>query len=346
MLSGTSSTQFWDPEKDPLICIDKTIETADTVSFLFSSQHQAQFQFHAGQFISLQVNIEEKTLYRAYSISSVPNQDTLRLTIKRVSGGIVSNWLIDNLKVNDNINALAPAGDFHLQANSAQEKVLLISAGCGITPVMSMALSLLQDNSQADINFIHCAKDSDNIIYASTLAELEEKHPNFQLHYVLKHQQDETYFKARCLDEAYFKELCPDYQTRHVFLCGPSTFMDFISDTLRKNQFDMSRFKQELFTPICDTQAPPVIQEEVTIDIPAFSKSTQVSVGSNLLEALEEEGIPIIGACRSGVCGSCKCKVKGKVRTTSRQPLTPQEIEDGYYLACSTFVEGDVEVNL
>ena len=361
----TEKPTIWSPATTSLVLVKRELETHDSLSFTFAAADQTLFDFKPGQFVTLAVKIEGKTHYRAYSISSVPQQKQLRLTIKRVPDGLVSNWLADNLSIGDSLSALNIAGQFNSRDCKHKDKLLLISAGCGITPVMSIAKTLLAANSDADIEFLHCARDKDNIIFHDEMQALVAQHKNFKVQLLLENSEDFADFSANkkttssalphqagMVSANAIQQLYPNLKERTIFLCGPVGFMQAVENIAQESDFDMAHFFQESFTPAADNKQQTNLSlnastENVMLYVPDFSVKKEVIQGSSLLELLENNGVPIIGACRAGVCGSCKCKItKGKVKSTSSETLSAEEIEQGFVLACSSTVEEDVAVAL
>ena len=341
-------TQFiWPTTPVQLRCNKKWFETTDTISLQLISQHQESFDFKPGQFISVGIEIEGKMEYRAYSISSMPNQDFLQLTIKRVEGGKVSNYLIDQLNEGDEVAVLAPTGPFNSIDCEPRKKVALLSAGCGITPVMSMAKTWIAQDIEVDITFIHMAKNKEQTIFFKELEQLHETHANFHLKLLLKDNAETTHPQGR-LDQEWLNTLCPDLTERTVYLCGPNVFMQDMKANVENLGLDMAHFFQESFTPIeAEVTEAAGNTGVVQFEVPAFGVSKEIDKGATLADVLEESGVPIIIACRSGMCGSCKCKVeKGEVSRTSTETLSEEDIAQGYTLACSSQVQSDVEVSL
>lgn len=354
----------WSPEKTPLVLVQREYETHDSMSFTFASADNQLFDFKPGQFVTLAVNIDDKTHYRAYSISSIPQQKQLRLTIKRVPDGLVSNWLVDNLNVGDTLSALNIAGQFNSTDCTHKSKLLFISAGCGITPVMSMAKTMLAaDNSDVDIEFLHCARDKDNVIFHDEMTEMAAQHTQFNVQLLLENStgfsaQSELAHQTGMVNTEVVQTLYPDLDQRTIFLCGPVGFMKAVQAIAEQSGFDMAHFFQESFTPAADnaqqdalsnvTNTAEIDQEtNVMFHVPDFSVAAEVKQGTSLLDALEKHNVPVVGACRSGVCGSCKCKVtSGTVTSTSTETLTAAEIDQGFVLACSSTVQDDVAVAL
>ena len=176
---------FWQGET-PLTCVSRIEETPDTTTFVLVAATRQFFSFLPGQFISVSANIDGKAHWRAYSISSSPAQpDTVSITVRRVAGGLVSNWLLDNVRSGVELPAMAPAGDFALQAADVPANIALFSAGCGITPMMSMTRWLLETRTATDIHFFHSARSEDEFIFRDELQDLAAQHVNLKLHLFL-----------------------------------------------------------------------------------------------------------------------------------------------------------------
>ncbi|OLQ94286.1 hybrid-cluster NAD(P)-dependent oxidoreductase [Vibrio ponticus] len=358
-----ANTLVANPPRYPatLRCIEKWFETDDCVSLLLAGADDHQFDFKPGQFVTLGVNIGDSTEYRAYSISSLPGQSWLQLTVKRVEGGKVSNYIVDQLAVGEQVECLAPAGEFNNIdcppiSVEGKRKALLISAGCGITPVFAMAQAWLAEEnsgSETDITFLHIARNIEQTIYFNKLKALAANHANFNLQLLLKEAQESDYPQGR-LSAEWLETLVADFKQRSVYLCGPNQFMLDTASYLEQLGYEMNHFHQESFTPTAteSNQAHNANNEvdgnnDVNIELPSLGQSLQASRGTLLADALEQGGVPIIIACRSGICGSCKCKVKvGQVESSSHSPLTEEEIAQGYVLACSSTLNDDVTIEL
>ncbi|MCK6264561.1 hybrid-cluster NAD(P)-dependent oxidoreductase [Vibrio sp. ZSDE26] len=345
--------QAWsNSESVELTCLKKWQETADTVSVELGSRHEDMvFDFKPGQFITLGINMPEKLDYRAYSISSLAGQPRLKLTVKRVNQGLMSNYIVDHLDEGDQVSALKPAGAFNCIdcPPTATKKVTLISAGCGITPVMAMAQHWLENEKDVDIDFIHTANNRLETIYFHELKELDRQHSNFNFKLLLNDSKGTDYPQGY-LDKSWLERLAPGIVSSTVYLCGPVGFMEDIESYLKEMNFDMSQFFQESFTP-SEKDSNNAVEgsqgDVVKIMVPSFGVEVEAESDSTLIDALEKGGVPVIAACRSGICGSCKCKVtKGSITSSSTETLTPEEIEQGFVLACSSKVSGDVEIAL
>ncbi|MCJ2376253.1 hybrid-cluster NAD(P)-dependent oxidoreductase [Vibrio sp. ZSDZ34] len=331
-----------------LICSKKWFETPDAVSFeLEAINDDNSFDFKPGQFTSLGFSIDAEKHYRAYSISSTPNQSKLQFTVKRVPGGLVSNHIVEDLSVGDALEVMEPMGAFNSVECLPKSKVLMISAGCGVTPIMSMVGDWLESRKDIDIEFLHFAKEKQQVIYFDKLEGLDEQHANFNLKLVLENNVGTDYPQG-LFDIDKLNAACPDFLERTVYLCGPVGFMEVVRISLDECGFDMDQFHQESFTPTsANDDKLDSNMGLATVSVADFGVELQVDKGSLLLDALEQGGVPVIAACRSGICGSCKCRVKvGQVESTSYETLSEQDRAEGFVLACSSKVTGDVEVGL
>jgi len=333
----------------PLLCIGRTEETADTATFEFRHLDSRPFEYQAGQFITFEVDIADELLHRAYSISSSPAQpQTVSITVKRVDQGRVSNFLLDNLQPGHALKALPPAGEFTLQQCRATPKLVLMAAGSGITPCLSIARWLLDTEQQVSIQFIYSARSEADVIMAAELDRLAVAHDNFQLQRLLDQcegPRDGDYQGP--LNAELFAQLVPELAGRTLFSCGPEGYMTALRELAQGREFDMNFFHQESFVPA--EIVAEVAEDAAQYQLKALQSgiTAAVSAGESLLSALEAAGVPVTGACRAGVCGSCKCQLTaGDVDSSSQATLTEAEIAAGYVLACSSTVQSDLAVAL
>lgn len=359
------SAQQWQSGEHQLVCVEKWNETHDVMSFRFQGSQPVKFHFKPGQFLTLLLEINGEKIARSYTISSSPSRPySIVLTIKRIEGGKVSNYLADNLEVGHIVRALGPDGVFNLVDISAQ-KYLFLSAGCGITPMFSMSRWLTDTEIGPDISFLHSAKSNKDLIFESAIAQIAERSGDFKLNYILEElgifsnigiSAKFTDKQAGRLNAENLARLVPDFKTRTVFVCGPAPYMNAVKALLESLDFDMSQFHQESFGSFKgDSAELDAAKEQATnssTDPSGFmlsigERSRALSAEQTLLDGIEAEGLPIIAACRSGVCGACKCKVvDGEVESSSQMALTPDEIAQGYVLACSSKLKSDVTLEL
>lgn len=340
---STSNNQI-DTSNIALICEQRIQETHDTVTFCFKSPAQ---EYHSGQYISIQVNVNGILTRRAYTLSSSPTKpENWMITVKRVPQGKVSNYLHDNLLPGMPLQATYPCGQFNLIDTTQSDHYLFISAGSGITPMITMTRYLIDTQSPSQIHFIYFTRSVDDIIFADELKKLNEQHANFNVAIILSDIPAEGY-KTGLIKESLLNELIPTLTNYAVYTCGPAPFMNILEAYLIQQSFDMQRFYKESFGERSSHSIDTTNQNLFTISVPASNTSIEMRSSATLLDAIEEMNLPIIQDCRSGVCGSCKCQIiKGSVESTSRVGLSDEDVNEGYVLACSTKLISDVEVSL
>lgn len=359
-----SSTPARQDSFSQLVCVERWSETADVVSFRFQAGEPMKFDYKPGQFMTFVLDINGEQACRSYTLSSTPSRPySLMVTIKRVDGGLVSNYLIDHLQPGQTVRVLPPTGLFNLFDIPAP-KYLFLSAGCGITPLYSMSRYLTDTQMNADIAFVHSARTEADIIFKKTLEVMAARHASFKLRYLVEgvttdtvwHTEEALHEIGR-LSAQHLRSLVPDFAERTVFLCGPEPYMQAVKMILSELNVDMSKLYHESFaTAVKDAQSRVKQAEMLSAEQVNSSLSFMLSIGDKkraltaqqtLLDGKEAEGLPIIAACRSGVCGACKCKVlQGETESTSNMTLTPTDLEAGYVLACSTRLKSDVTLSL
>jgi len=348
-----TTTTLWQGQAE-LTCVLRHEETADCTRFEFAAPRGMHIDFLPGQFICLGGLIDNQLKLRAYSIASNPAvRDRVSVAIRRVPGGQVSNWLADHVQPGTRVAALAPAGSFHLSPAhhldaASPRHIALFSAGCGVTPMVAMSHWLLAHRPDVEIHFIHSARDENNLILDAEIRQLAARHPAFHLHHFLTQPKTEHPCHVGRIDAVSIRELLPAATPVEAYLCGPQPYMDLIADTLRAMGIaDQAIHSESFFTPQAPVAESAEAAASYALNVPAFGSQNQIGSTETLLDVLERAGLPIIGACRTGVCGSCRCKVsQGEVHRIQTGPLSPEEQQAGYVLACSTHARSDLTLEL
>ena len=230
-------------------------ETHDVRTFLFAAVEPVTFSYRPGQFMALQVIIDGQTVYRSYTISSSPSRPHLiGVTVKRVAAhdghpaGHVSNWLHDHLKEGDKLIINGPFGDFSCHTHSAQ-RLCLVSAGSGITPMLSMVRWLTDTAAAVDIVFVHSARTSADLIARTELETLALSNPRLSLIFTVSRTEPRSAWSGFVgrLDVALLKLQVPDMRLRRIFVCGPQGFMSSLKKQLQSDGFPMDRHHEESF---------------------------------------------------------------------------------------------------
>ena len=241
-----------------LRCIQVINETHDVKTFRFVADPPVRFDYQPGQFVTLDLNIEGKRVKRSYTISSSPSRPhTLEITVKRLPApadaadlppGLVSNWLHANLTVGKEVKIGAPMGKFTF-GNNPPAKILLISAGSGITPMMSMSRWICDTGADVDVVFFHSARSSRDIIFRHELESMAARNPQFKL--AVTTTRAETgrawYGYSGRLNAIMLQAIAPDFPERTLYVCGPNAFMAQVKTMLDELGFPMENYHQESF---------------------------------------------------------------------------------------------------
>ena len=363
-LATLLNAPLWSQGERALICTERHDETQDgdtvtaTTFFFQTAPQPSRFHYLPGQFLLLTVTIAGRQISRAYSLSSAPTRPhSLAITVKRVAGGEVSNYLLDTLQPGMMVSAQPPQGHFHLP-QTLPAQLLLLCAGSGITPMLSMTRTLRDLGIKNPIHFVYSARHADDVIFRDELLARAKDDPDFHLTLLLETASDAlTLPRGRLatgrLDAELLAEISYGLNDYQIFLCGPSGYMDAVNGLLDDSRYVGVPRHEERFSPSANqgTAATSSLSEtqssHYALSVPAFGTQTSISADETLLDVLEREGLPIIGACRAGVCGSCKCKVEsGEVQSSSTMALTPEQVAEGYVLACSSKATSDLQLTI
>jgi glycine betaine catabolism B len=262
-LAPLESPDCWsDDDRTVLVCTAVSDVTHDVKNFVFEPLGDRTFRFEAGQFLTLLLEIDGRPVNRCYTISSPPTRPhRVAITVKRVHDGPVSGWLHDTVVPGTKIAALAPLGAFTLARHPA-EKYLLLSAGSGITPLMSMARTLYDLGSDVDVVFVHSARTPADIVFRHELAAIESVMPNFRVVHVCENDYPSERWggmRGR-LSPDMVRTLVPDLHERVTFNCGPVPYMEAVRRILGELDYDLHGYHEESFTFDAPTEvggAPP-----------------------------------------------------------------------------------------
>ena len=308
-------------------------ETVDAATIVLdvAAELRAAYQYEAGQFLTFRVWIDGQPHLRSYSMSSSPAVDPdLKVTVKRVPGGLVSNWLLDTVAPGDVLEATRPAGVFCL--GPCDGDVVAFCGGSGITPVISVIKATLATTSRA-VHLLYANRGPDAVIFGPELAELADRWPG-RLRVVHHHDVEHGFVDAetvRC-----FRAGIPDAE---YYICGPAPFMDIVERALLAEAVAAERVHIERFTP-WDAPPPPAEPDEataarVTIELGGRVASVEHRPGTTVLQTARQLGMAPPFSCEAGNCATCMAKlVEGSVIMHVNNALTPAEVDEGWVLTC------------
>jgi ring-1,2-phenylacetyl-CoA epoxidase subunit PaaE len=322
---------------------------ADAVTIHFDTNGQA-FDYLPGQYVNIYVTVNGKREQRAYSLCSSPHlSEAPAITVKRVEGGLVSNYLADHADEISEWEIEGPLGVFTAdEACFNKEQVLLIGGGSGITPLFSMAKSLLH-GSAAKVGIVYASREEENTLFFGELSALEAAFPSrLQVYYAFsRHERDQ---KASCglyinerLNRLLLKKMIrslagEDAAQASWFVCGPEgliTLAETVADSMGVPQLHKEYFRPEIVQP--EVKLPDV-NSEVLLHFFERSNLLEVAPGKSILDAALEEGIPVSYSCRNATCGRCAGRLlNGQVHMNANYALREELLQAGYILLCQSF---------
>jgi ferredoxin-NADP reductase/DMSO/TMAO reductase YedYZ heme-binding membrane subunit len=310
------------------------------------------FAFRAGQFLNLSLQVDGKRVSRSYTIASPPTRDGfIELTVKREEHGSVSRFLHDMPMTGSTVTVSAPSGRFTFDPTSA-EAVLLIAGGVGITPIMSILRDLTDRCWSGKIDLLFCVRSAGDVIFAEELRFLAARHPNLHIHTTITRDAPVDWPGHRGhITAKMLKEILPDVACRPAFVCGPDEMATAARGELLSLGVPANRITLESFTPAAtpvqgNTPEDPFVAAAFTVTFARSDRSASLSSQKTVLDVAESVGVPIDFQCRSGICGTCRCKlVSGQVTMPVRDGLSDADEAEGYILACQAHTTEDVTVD-
>lgn len=339
-------------DSEVLECAMVIPETADCATIAFRSPSGAWFDYQPGQFLTLELPVPGGTVQRTYTISSSPSRPlSISITVKAQAGSVGTRWMLDHLKPGMRIKASGPAGAFTFLRHPAR-KSMFISAGSGITPMMSMTTWAWDSGEMPDIVFVHAARKSSDIIFKSRLEQFAARVPGLQLHFTVEEVEPFTVwpgYRGR-LSQIMLGLMAPDYLEREVFCCGPEPFMRAVREMLGSLGFDMTHYHEESFAAPAFDEVPIEIVSPAAVSEITFAGSGKVVAcdgTDTVLTVAKRAGLNIPSSCNFGLCGTCKVrKLSGEVAMVHNGGISAQEIADGFILACCARPQGRVTMEL
>ncbi len=329
-----------------------TAETKDAISIAFEQPTSGNIPYKSGQFLTLITTVQGKEVRRAYSLCSSPFVDTdLVVSVKRVDKGLMSNWLPDNLKVGDKMKVMDPMGQFTTEFKKENKRHLVFFAGgSGITPMMSIIKSLLNQEPDSICSLIYCNRDIDSIIFKNHLDQLQTTYEG-RLHVI--HVLDNAPMNWQGYSGLLNKEMLTKLFERipawglektTYLMCGPEGMMKNVDNLLVEHKIPASKiFKESFVTGVIDKpkkeetskSAADKKAREVTIKYDGNEYKITVDYNRTILETALDQGIDLPYSCQSGLCTACRGKaLSGQVKLDEEEGLSKSERAEGYVLTC------------
>jgi 3-ketosteroid 9alpha-monooxygenase subunit B len=319
-------------------------ETGDTRSFVLDVPPELHdlFRYRPGQFCTFRVHIDGDEVQRCYSMSSAPEtDDDLVVTVKRVPGGLVSNWFHDEVSEGDTLEVTKPAGVFCLRDH--ERSVVGFVGGSGVTPVMSLTKSTMASTARP-VRLLYANSARPSVIFDEQLDALERQHADrLQVRHHL--DDDGGFLTAPAIAEFASASLDADF-----YICGPGPFMDLVETTLLDLGVTADQILIERFVT-ADQPRPDAVEtttdvelpEQVAIMLKGITTTIAYQPGDTVLETARRGGLQPPFSCEAGNCATCMALLhEGQATMRANNALTPEEVDEGWILTCQALPQGPV----
>ena len=332
-------------------------ETTDCISVSFDIPENLQeaFAFCAGQYVTLKKIINGVELRRSYSICSAPNENELRVAIKKIDNGMFSKYANDNFKVGDSIEVMNPIGTFTIKENKNANKIYFaFASGSGITPIMSIVKNILHQDADSKFTLVYGNKNVESIIFKNELDKLEKQFSNrfHVVHIFSREKQENDWYNGRITKEKceqLFESLLSCKNMTECFLCGPEEMVQSVKTFFTNKGVDAGKIKFELFNTSVkekENKLPSANGGKISKVILNFDNEVvEMDLpqdGETILDVALKLGADLPFACKGGVCCTCKAKIlEGTATMDENYSLDPDEVEAGYILTCQAHPTSD-----
>jgi ring-1,2-phenylacetyl-CoA epoxidase subunit PaaE len=336
----------------PLRVRERRADTDDALVFGFEAPAELAeaFRFAPGQYLTLRHTLNGQEERRSYSLCAAPHEGLLRVGVRRVDGGLFSNWLHSALKPGDSIEALPPQGRFTLQpATGTARHVLGVAGGSGITPVLSILKTVLEDESDSRFTLVYANRNQASTMFKEELEDLKNRHlTRLAIVPVFSREQVDSPLSSGHVDRdkitLLMNTVLASVHFNAAYVCGPHAMNDEVEAALLAAGLPRAAVHVERF-------GVPPSAEEAALHAPRPGDAAQATVrvlrdgltrevafqagDTSILQAAARAGMDVPYSCKSGVCGTCRARlISGQVRMDRNFALEPAEVAAGFVLTC------------
>jgi ring-1,2-phenylacetyl-CoA epoxidase subunit PaaE len=337
--------------------VDETAE-ARSIRFEVPPELRGAFRFKPGQHLTLRAEIGGEEVRRNYSLCVAPREGELKVTVKRIAGGLFSNWANDNLGLGDRIDVMEPHGSFTWDfAEDVAQHYAAFAGGSGITPVMSLLKTAMIEEPRSRFTLFYGNRDSQSVIFLDELARLKNRYMDrLEVHHFLAEEAEDIDLFNGMLDRSkcgeVLEHLIEPAGIAAFFICGPGPMMDSAEGALLERGVGPERIHLERFTADRPPEALAAQLQEMSRQAEGLTMAVTLdgrrrrvpfnAQAGNILDSARLAGLPAPFACKAGVCATCRARVvSGGVEMAARYGLTDEEVASGYILTCQSVPKGE-----
>ena len=340
------------PSRLRLRVADVIDETSTTKTFRLVSPDGYLPPFLAGQYIALFLTVGNIKTSRPYSISSPPNQiGHWDITVRRVENGLVSNYLLDNVKPGDEIETSGPEGHFYYNPLFHHPAQVFLAGGSGITPFMSMIREIVECGLDRTVHLFYGNRSMDDMLFHDRLAEMADRHANINYYPVIEIPKSEEKCLTGLVTGTLLRDTLGQLDDKTFYVCGPQAMYDFCLGEIEALGVRQSQVRREVYgAPLGITDYPgwpKNVKANASFNVKVGDVIIKARAETPLLRTLEEAGITPPSLCRSGECSLCRMRVtKGRVFQPAGARVRKSDRELGYVHACVSYPIEDLEIAL
>lgn len=325
--------------------IQKETANAVIISFDVPAEYKKKFNFEAGQYVTLETEINGEKVRRAYSIWKAPFENEISVLVKQIDGGLFSTYANQELKIGQRMNVATPTGNFKLSEKG--KSLNLFAAGSGITPIVSIIKQQLFNGQDNKVTLFYANRNEESVIFKAELDKLSEAFPTqLTVYHIFTRQEDAANQFSGRINTSKLAELkdagALNTQADDFYMCGPEEMILAIKEYLLENSVAEEKIHFELFnsTEATESKFESAIEKAtvfVTIDDDEFEYEYTITEADSLLDAGNDSGLDLPFSCKGGVCCTCKAKVmEGEAKMIKNYALSEEEVADGYILTCQS----------